>query len=59
MGSLFGREPVLFLAVIQAGLTLGVGFGLHVTVEQMGFMMAFSAAMLELITRSQVSPEKG
>lgn len=51
---MFGREPVLWLALIQAGLALGVGFGLNVTTTQMGLIMAFSAALFAVITR-QVS----
>lgn len=56
---MFGREPALILGVIQAGLALGVGFGLNLSTEQMGLLMAFSAALLAVITRSQVTPTKG
>jgi hypothetical protein len=58
MGTLFGREPVMFLSVIQAGLALGMGFGMHLTTEQMALVMAFSAAVLGLITRTQVTPTR-
>jgi hypothetical protein len=53
---MFGREPVLWLAAINAGIALGVGFGLDLTNEQIGLLMAFSSALLALITRSQVTP---
>ncbi len=56
MQTLWGREPVLVLAVVQTGLALVLAFGVKVTVEQMGAVMAVSAAVLGLITRSQVKP---
>ena len=56
---LWNREPALILAVVQTGLALGMGFGLTVTVEQMALMMAFTSALLGVLTRSQVSPSKG
>ncbi len=46
----------MVLAVVQAGLALAVGFGLHLTTEQMGLIIAFSAAVLGLWTRSKVTP---
>ena len=52
---LWNREPALILAVVQAGLALGMGFGLRVTVEQMALVMSFSAAVIGVLTRSQVS----
>lgn len=54
--NIFGREPVMFLAVIQAGLALAVGFGLNLDGQQVAAIMAFSAAVLGLIARSKVSP---
>ena len=51
------REPAMVLAVVQAALALGIGFGLRVTPEQMALIMALAAAVLGLITRSQVSPK--
>lgn len=53
---MFGREPAMWMAAIQAALALGVGFGLSLTNEQMASLLAFSAAVLGLITRSQVTP---
>ena len=50
------REPAMVLAVVQAALALGIGFGLRVTPEQMALVMALAAAVLGLITRSRVSP---
>ena len=50
------NEPVLILAVVQAGLGLGISFGLHWSGEQVGAVMAFSAAVLGFIARRQVTP---
>ena len=54
--NLFGREPVLYLALVQAALALDVGFGLGLTGEQVAGLMAFAAAVLGVVTRSRVSP---
>ncbi len=54
--TLFGREPVLYLALVQAALALAVGFGLGLTGEQVAGLMAFAAAVLGVVTRSRVSP---
>lgn len=51
-----GREPAMWLSVIQAGLALAIGFGLNLSTEQFGLLMAFSSAIFGLLTRSQVSP---
>lgn len=56
MGTIFGREPALLLALIQAALALLVGFGLNLTAEQMALLMAFSAALAGFIVRSRVTP---
>ena len=52
----FNREPVMIMAAVQAGLALAMGFGLSITLEQMGLILGFSAAVLALITRQQVTP---
>ncbi len=54
--TIWGREPVLILAFIQAMIALLSVFVLHWNAEQTGVMMAFAAAILGLIARSQVSP---
>ena len=56
MGTIFGREPVLVMAVIQAGIALAVGFGLQWTVEQVTLTVVFSSAVLGLIARAKVTP---
>ena len=50
------NEPVMTLAVVQAGIALAVSFGLGWTAEQVGVVVAFSAAILGFIARRQVTP---
>lgn len=53
---LWGREPAMVLALVQTALVLGVSFGLRLTPEQTGAILALTAVVLGLITRTQVSP---
>lgn len=53
---IFNREPVMFLAVIQAVLALVVSFGADLSAEQVGTVTAVTAALLGLIARQKVSP---
>jgi hypothetical protein len=55
-GTIFGREPVAILAVVQGAITLLVTFGLHLTAEQIGAIVTFSGLVLALVARSRVSP---
>lgn len=55
-GTILGREPAMVLALVQAVLALVVTFGLHLTPEQTGAIVAVSAVVLGLITRSKVTP---
>lgn len=57
MITLWNREPVMFMAVIQAGIALGISFGLHLSPEQIGAIMAFSAALIGLVARAKVTPK--
>ena len=54
--ALWDREPAMILAVVQAALALAVAFGVGLSVEQTGAVLAVSAAVLGLLTRSQVTP---
>jgi hypothetical protein len=54
--TIFGREPVLIMAAIQAGIALAVGFGLSWTGDQVALATVFAAAVLGLIARSRVTP---
>jgi len=49
-------EPVLTLAIVQMALALAVSFGLGWTGEQVGAVVAFTAALLGWIARRQVTP---
>jgi hypothetical protein len=46
----------MVLALVQTALVLGVSFGLRLTPEQTGAILALTAVVLGLITRTQVSP---
>lgn len=54
--AIFNREPVVILALVNALIALGIGFGLNVTGEQTALVMTFSSAVLAFIGRSQVTP---
>ena len=56
LSTLYGRQPVMVLAVLQAGLAMLVGFGFHLTGDQVSLIMAFSAALVGLLTATQVTP---
>lgn len=56
LGNLWGREPAMVLALVQCVIVLGVSFGLSLTPEQSGAILALTAVVLGLITRTQVSP---
>lgn len=55
MKTLWDREPVMILALVQSGLALALAFGAHLTVEQVGAIIAFFAALLGFITRQHVT----
>ena len=54
--TLWGREPAVILAAVNAVLAVAVGFGLPVTTEQAALVMAAVSAVVGVITRSQVTP---
>jgi hypothetical protein len=56
MGNLWNREPALILAFVSAVIALVISFGLDLSTDQVGAIMAVVAALLGLITRSQVTP---
>ncbi len=55
-GTIFGREPVLVYAAVEAIITVAVTFGLHLTAEQTGAILTLTLAVLSLIVRSKVTP---
>lgn len=54
--TLWGREPALILGAVSAALAVAVGFGLPVTPEQVGLIMAAVTALVALAVRTQVTP---
>lgn len=56
MKNLWNREPAAILAALQAIIAMAVSFGLDLSAEQVGGILAATAAVLGLITRSKVSP---
>lgn len=53
---ILGREPALVLGLIQAVIALAIGFGLDISPEQFGLIMAAAAAAAAVIVRQQVTP---
>lgn len=53
---MFGREPALLLGLVQAALALLLAFGLDLSPEQQGTILALTAAVLAVVTRQQVTP---
>lgn len=53
---MFGREPALIIGATQALIALAVAFGLDLSPEQIGAVLAVTAAVLGMVTRSQVTP---
>lgn len=51
---LWKREPALILGAVQAVIALALSFGLNLSVEQVGAILAATAAVLALVTRAQV-----
>ena len=50
------HEPALVLGAVQALVAMAVGFGLPVTPEQVALIVAATAAVLSVVTRTQVTP---
>ena len=55
-GTIWGREPAMVLALVQALIALVVAFGDNFAPDQIGAILAVTAVILGLITRSRVSP---
>jgi hypothetical protein len=55
-GTIWGREPAMVLALVQAVIALVVAFGLQLAPDQIGAILAVAAVVLGRITRSRVSP---
>ena len=48
------KEPALIVGFVGAAIALGVSFGLPVTAEQVGFIMALVTAGLAFVTLSLI-----
>lgn len=55
MKSWWAAEPTRIISIVSAGLSLAIGFGLNITTQQMGLIMAFVIAVLGQVNRSQVT----
>lgn len=55
MKSLWNREPAAILGALQAVLALAITFGVGLTVEQVGAILAASAALLAVLLRQTVT----
>jgi hypothetical protein len=58
MISFIKSEPVALQGMFQTTLALLCSFGFKLTVEQTGSILALTAAVLAVVTRSAVSPIK-
>lgn len=50
------REPALFYGLVNSVLALVLAFGVELSVEQTGAILAATSALLAVITRSKVTP---
>ena len=50
------REPALVSGLVTAVLALAVSFGLDLTEEQVGSILAVVATVMALVVRQQVTP---
>jgi len=53
------REPALFYAVVNSVIVLVVAFGLQLSADQIGAIVAVTSALLGLVARQQVTPTAG
>lgn len=53
---ILGREPVLWLAAINAVVALAIGFGLDISTENQALIQTAVTAVLALVARGQVTP---
>jgi hypothetical protein len=56
IGNFWGREPAMILALVQCVIVLAVSFGLQLAPEQTAAILALTAVVLGLWTRSKVTP---
>lgn len=56
MSNLWGREPAMILALVQAIFAVAIAFGFELTEEQLAGLVALVAVLLGVITRTRVTP---
>lgn len=56
MTNFFSQEPALLMGLVQAGVILAVSFGLDLNDGQTAAILAFTAALLSVVTRQNVVP---
>jgi hypothetical protein len=54
--SFLTKEPAAVAGLVQAALALAVTFGAKLSTEQIGAILAFTAALMGFLVRSRVSP---
>jgi hypothetical protein len=55
-GNIVKNEPVLIQGLVQAALALVLSFGVDISDEQIGSIMAITAVILAIIARLFVTP---
>lgn len=50
------REPALFYGLVNSVLALILAFGVDLSTEQTGAILAVTSAVLAVVTRSKVTP---
>lgn len=53
---IFKREPALWLGLVNTVLALVLAFGVSLSADQIGGILAATSALFALITRTQVTP---
>lgn len=53
---IFKREPALWLGLVNTVLALVLSFGIKLTSEQIGAILAVTSALFAVITRQAVTP---
>lgn len=55
---LWRRDPALFYGLVNSVIALVVSFGLSLSADQIGALLAVTSAVLALATRRQVGTNK-
>ncbi len=50
------REPALIVGLVEAMIALVLAFGVGLTADQIGAILAITNIVLAIVTRSQVTP---